>query len=77
MHSPPPTRSLGCCLFQGGGSVVFYLLSYVPTIVCGGFVLGFVLICITLCPFSFYNHLDEEERELILSFYCLSDVLLL
>ena len=23
--------------------------------------LVFVLVCITLCPFSFCNHLDEEE----------------
>ena len=22
----------------------------------------FVLVCITLCPFWFFNHLDEEER---------------
>ena len=22
----------------------------------------FVLVCITLCPFLFCNHLDEEER---------------
>ena len=24
--------------------------------------LVFVLVCITLCPFYFINHLDEEER---------------
>ena len=24
--------------------------------------LVFVLVCITLCPFKFCNHLDEEER---------------
>ena len=23
----------------------------------------FVLICITLCPFQFCNHLEEEERD--------------
>ena len=22
----------------------------------------FVLLCITLCPFWFYNHLEEEEK---------------
>ena len=22
----------------------------------------FVLLCITFCPFKFYNHLEEEER---------------
>ena len=24
--------------------------------------LAFVLVCITLCPFYFINHIDEEER---------------
>ena len=28
----------------------------------GDSVLVFVLVCITLCPFQYYNHLDEEER---------------
>ena len=32
-------------------SVVVDLLFYVPPIVCGGSVLVFVLVCITLCPF--------------------------
>ena len=29
---------------------------------CGGSVFVFVLLCITLCPFWFCNHLEEEER---------------
>ena len=33
------------------GSVVVSLLFYVPPIACGGSVLVFVLVCITLCPF--------------------------
>ena len=32
------------------GSVVVGLLFYVPPIACGGSVLVFVLVCITLCP---------------------------
>ena len=36
---------------SGGGSVVVDLLFYVPPIVCGGSVLVFVLVYITLCPF--------------------------
>ena len=43
--------SLGFCPFYGGGSVVVDLLFYVLPIVCGGSVLVFVLLCITLCPF--------------------------
>ena len=35
---------------------------YLPHIVCGGSVLVFVMLCITLCPFLFCNHPDEEER---------------
>ena len=31
---------------------------------CGGSVLSFVLLCITLCPFQFCNHLEVEKREL-------------
>ena len=34
--------------------------------------LVFVLLCITLCPFQFCNHLDEEDRA-----GCFGDVLLL
>ena len=30
--------------------------------------LVFVLVCITLCPFQFCNHLDEEERAACLGF---------
>ena len=54
--------SLRRCLFESGGSVVVDLLFYVPPIVSGGSVLVFVLVCITLCPFQFCNHLDKEER---------------
>ena len=42
---------LGYCPFFGGGSAVVDLLFYVHPIVCGGSVLVFVLVCITLCPF--------------------------
>ena len=45
---------LFCC-------VVVDLLFYVPHIVCGDYVLVFVLLCITTCLFYFFNHLDEEE----------------
>ena len=35
-------------------------------------------VCITLCPFLFCNHLEEEERELaallLLSYGCLGPV---
>ena len=33
--------------------------------VCRSSVLVFVLVCITLCPFHFCNHLDQEERCLL------------
>ena len=34
-------------------------------IACVSSVFVFVLLCITLCPFWFCNHLEEEERELV------------
>ena len=34
----------------------------------------YVLLCITLCPLSFYNHLDGEERAGLLCFVCLHAV---
>ena len=37
-------------------------LFYIPPIVCGSSVIGIVLLCISLRPFSFCNQLDEEER---------------
>ena len=43
-------------------SVVVNLLFYVPPIVCGGSVLFFDLVCITLCSLWFCYHLNEEER---------------
>ena len=36
------------------------LLFGVLPIVCGRSVFVFVLLCITLCPFYFCNHLEEE-----------------
>ena len=35
----------------GGGSVVVGILFNVPSNVCGGSLLVFVLVCVTLCPF--------------------------
>ena len=32
--------------------------------------LVFVLVCITVSPFYFCNHLDEEERAGCFVFYC-------
>ena len=52
------------------------ILFYVPPIFKGS-VLVFVLVCITLCPFSICNHLDEEDRVgcfALLSFLCLITV---
>ena len=45
-------------------AVVLLLLIYfyVPFIVCGGTVLVFVFVFITLCPFWLSNHLAKEER---------------
>ena len=37
--------------------LLIYCFMYLPL-----FVGVFVLVCITLCPFYFCNHLDEEER---------------
>ena len=38
---------------------------YVPHIVCGGSVLVFVLLCISLYPFLFCNHPGEEASWLL------------
>ena len=46
--------------------VVVNSLFYVPHIVCGGSMLVFVLLCITLCPFQFFNHFADEERAVAL-----------
>ena len=35
---------------------------YASPIVCWDCVLVRVLVCISLCPLGFRNHLDEEER---------------
>ena len=37
-------------------------------LVVGGSVFVFVLLCITLCPFYFCNHLEEEERAVYFAF---------
>ena len=37
----------------------------------------YVLLCISLCPFKFCNHLEEEERAGCIDFNCLTDFLLL
>ena len=43
--------SLGCCPFEGGGSVVVDLLFNVLPIICGSYVFVFVLLTVALCPF--------------------------
>ena len=48
------------------------------TIVCGNSVFVFVLLCITLCPFEFCNHLKEEKKAdcfavIVLQTYCYYD----
>ena len=42
--------------------VAVNILFNVFPIVCGSYVFVFVLLCITLCPFCFCNHLEEEEK---------------
>ena len=51
------------------------LLFNVLPIVYGSSVFVFVLLCITLCPFYFCNHLEEEEKAgclaiIVLQMYC-------
>ena len=43
--------------------IVVYSLFNVPRNICGGSVLVFVLVCISLCSFYFCSHLDEEEND--------------
>ena len=70
MHLNP--SGLGCCPFLSGGSVVVDdLLFYVLHIVCGGSVFVFDFLCITLCPYNFSNHLEEEEKAGRFSFIVL------
>ena len=38
------------------------LVFNVLAIVCGSSVFFFVLLCTTLCPFKFCNHLEDEEK---------------
>ena len=70
---PPPPGGLNCCR----GSIVVYLLFYAPPIVCGGSVLVFVLVCITLTFLGFVIILTRT-RELVslllLHFGCLVTV---
>ena len=54
-----------------------YRMPVKSAIVYGGSVLVFVLVCITLCPIEFCNHLDKEERAgcfalivFLMSCYC-------
>ena len=57
--------------------MVVDLLSYVPPIVCGGSVVVFVLVCITLCPLYFAIILTRKREHvafLLLSFGCLVTV---
>ena len=54
-------------------SARFGLLFYGSPIVCGGSVLVFVFVFITLCPFLSCHHIDEEERAVafhLLFFKC-------
>ena len=43
--------------------IVVDSLFNVPRNICGGSVLVFVLLCIYLCYFYFWSHLDEEEND--------------
>ena len=48
--------------FLKQGYLAVDLLFNVLPITCGSSVFIFVLLCITLCPFLFGNHLKEEEK---------------
>ena len=43
--------------------IVVDSLLNVPRNICGGSVLVFVLLCISLCSFYFCQHLDKEEND--------------
>ena len=52
-----------------------WFIIYVLPIICGSSVFVFVLLSITLCPFFFCNHLEEEEKAgcfaiIVLQMYC-------
>ena len=57
------------CMFQDGRQnhtesyIVFDSLFNVPRNICGGSVLVFVLLYISLCSVNFCKHLDEEEND--------------
>ena len=55
--------------------VILFLLFNVLPIVCGSSVFVFVLFYITLCPFLFCNHLEEDEKAgcfaiIVYQMYC-------
>ena len=54
--------SLFAC-FQDGGHNHTESYIAVPRNICGGSVLVFVLLCISLCSFYFCKHIDEEEND--------------
>ena len=56
-------------------NVTLVILFYLLQIVCGGSVLVFVLLYITLCPFLVCNHLDKEDMAICFAFNCLPGVL--
>ena len=49
--------------FQDGGHNHTESYIAVPQNICGGSVLVFVLLCISLCSFYFCKHIDEEEND--------------
>ena len=65
-----PSIGLDLCPFQGGGSVVVDLLFNVLPIVCG-ISLFYAFLCV---HFSFAIIL-KRKRELVVCYYCLTDVL--
>ena len=74
LSPPPPPPPLGCCPFLGCGSVGVDILFNVLPIDCRSSLFVFVLLCITLCPFKFCNHLEEEEKTgcfAIMSYRCI------
>ena len=72
-HPPPPPRSLGCCPFYCGGSVVVDLLLYVPPLFHGAIcwsLLCYALI-VVLSSFAIILTVQEELVALLwLSFSC-------
>ena len=71
MHLPPPPSGLGCCPFQGGGSIVLDALFIVAPTVGVLCFFRFVIPCVLS---SFAIILLGRESSL-LYFNCLPDVL--